>query len=162
MVSQKKSVDLLLTRLKWYIVFITTKTNFWEVLYYVCLLEILCWKKSEKVLKKWYCSFVAIWTTNGYIYILRHCKLVVCWIQADITVYDPPMPWTADGQWLCFHLVHPVFSFIIQCENYFCRDEIIGIIGATVSWFHIFKILILKYLRQWYVHIMVCKSANNL
>jgi hypothetical protein len=42
----------------------------------------------------------------------------------------------------------PVFSFVIQRENYFLRDEIIGIIGATVSWFHIFKILILKYLRQ--------------
>ena len=49
---------------------------------------------------------------------------------------DPPMPWAADGQWLCFHLVlpgDPVFSFIIQCENYFCREEMMKIIGATVS-----------------------------
>ena len=27
----------------------------------------------------------------------------------------------------------PVFSFVIQCEDYFCRDEIMKIIGATVS-----------------------------
>jgi hypothetical protein len=27
----------------------------------------------------------------------------------------------------------PVFSFIIQCEDYFCRDEMMKIIEATVS-----------------------------
>jgi hypothetical protein len=42
----------------------------------------------------------------------------------------------------------PVFSFIIQHENYICRDKMIGIIGATVSWFQNFKPLILKYSRQ--------------
>ena len=55
----------------------------------------------------------------------------------------------------------PVFSFIIQHENYICRDEMIGIIGATVSWFYIFKTLILKYFRQCYVHIIMCKSAKD-
>jgi hypothetical protein len=42
----------------------------------------------------------------------------------------------------------PVFSSIIQLENYISRDKMIGIIGATVSWFQNFKTLILKYFRQ--------------
>jgi hypothetical protein len=42
----------------------------------------------------------------------------------------------------------PILSFVIQCENYFCRDKMIGIIGATVSWDYIFKILFLKYFKQ--------------
>jgi hypothetical protein len=42
----------------------------------------------------------------------------------------------------------PIFSFIIQCENYIGREKMIGIIEATVSWFQNFKTLILKYFKQ--------------
>ena len=49
---------------------------------------------------------------------------------------DPPMHGQLMGSGCASILVppgDPVFSFVIQCKDYFCRDEIMKIIGATVS-----------------------------
>jgi len=49
---------------------------------------------------------------------------------------DPPMHGQLMGSGCASILVppgDPIFSFVIQCEDYFCRDEMMKIIGAIVS-----------------------------
>jgi hypothetical protein len=103
------------------------------------------------------------------LYILRHCQLVYCWISGRYySIWCKLIPQCC-GQLMgsgCASILVPssdhIFSFIIQCENYFCRDKMMTIIGATVSWDWNFKTLSLKYCRLWYVHIVKCKSVGIL
>ena len=107
MVSQQKVYSSYLTGENGRYVFITTRTNFWEILCHVCFLENLCWKKAKMMLKR---NDIALLLYLDYkwvhippkvlpIGLLLDCRQILQYMMQT----DPPMQWTADGQWLCFH-----------------------------------------------------------
>ena len=106
MVSQQKVYSSCLTGWNNRYELITTKTNFWEVLYHVCLLENLCWKKAKIMLKVNDIALYVTYLDHKWVHIPP--KALPIGLSLDfrqILQYmmqtDPPMP--ADGQWLCFH-----------------------------------------------------------
>ena len=130
-------------------------------MYHVCLLEnLLCWKKAKKFLKINDIALFVIYLNYRWVHIppkiLPIGLFLDCRQILQYCIWCKLIP-QCHGQLMgsgCASILvppgDPVFSFIIQHEIYICRAEMIGIIGATVSWFYIFKTLILKYFIQWY------------
>ena len=108
MASQQRVHSSYLTGLNGRYIFITTRKNFWEVLCHVCLVENLCWKKAKIILKINDIALFVIYLNYKWVHkppkvlpigLLLDCRQILQYMMQT----DPPMPWKADGQWLCFH-----------------------------------------------------------